>query len=195
MYLITILDRTSKCPEAVLLSSITAGECVRALISGWITRFRVPAKITSNCGAHFMSSIWDVLCSLQNISCFRSTIFHPQYNGHVEPFHRSLKTSFHAWLAGLKIGLTTFTWSYPASFSTAETLHGAPLCLPGEFLDSDELPPSEFLNKIHSALRGLKLPPPHHQSPSSAGVPAALASADFVFVRKNASTRPLSQFY
>ena len=73
--------------------------------------------------------------------------------------------------------------------------YGASLCLPGEFLDSDKLPSSEFLERIQSVLRGLVLPPPHHQAPSAALVPAALASAEFVFVRKDASVQPLSQLY
>ena len=50
-------------------------------------------------------------------------------------------------------------------FSTPEALYGAPLCLPGEFLDYKELPPSEFLERIQSAFSGLVLTP--SSSPSS----------------------------
>ena len=82
-----------------------------------------------------------------------------------------------------------------SGFFAAEALFGAHLCLPGEFLYSNEVPPSAFLERVQSSLRELVLPPLHHHASSAARVPAALASADFVFVRKNASTRPLSQFY
>ena len=58
-----------------------------------------------------------------------------------------------------------------------------------------DLPPREFLDRIQSALRGLTLPPPHHFALSSARVPAALASAEYVFVHKEASIQPLSQLY
>ena len=58
------------------------------------------AKITSDGGAQFTYSLWAVLCSLLNISCSKTTSFHPQSNGLVEPFHRSLKTSLLARLAG-----------------------------------------------------------------------------------------------
>ena len=74
-------------------------------------------------------------------------------------------------------------------------MEGAPLCLPGEFLDSVNLPHREFLNRIQSALRGLTLPPPHHIAPSSARVPAALASAEYTFVCEDTSIQPLSQLY
>ena len=77
--------------------------------------------------------------------------------------------------------------------SASEAVYGAPLCLPGEFLDSVDLPPREFLDRIQSALHGLSLPPPHHVAPSSAHIPAALASAEYVFVCKDASIQPLSQ--
>ena len=77
-------------------------------------------------------------------------------------------------------------------FSASEAVYGTSLCLPGEFHD---LPPKEFLDRIQSALCGLTLPPPHHVTPPSARVPAALASAEYVFVREDASIQPLSQLY
>ena len=67
-------------------------------------------------------------------------------------------------------------------FSASKAVYEAPLFLPGEFLDSVDLPPREFLDKIQSALRGLTLTPPHHVAPSSAIVSAALASPEYVFV-------------
>ena len=74
-------------------------------------------------------------------------------------------------------------------------MYGAPLCLPGEFLDSVDLPLREFLDRIQSALRGLTLPHPHHVAPSSAHVPAASASAGYMFVCEDASIQPLSQLF
>ena len=70
-YLFTILDRTSRWPEAVPLASISAADFARALISGRTLRFGVPAKMTSDRGAQFTSSIWDILCSLLNTTCSR----------------------------------------------------------------------------------------------------------------------------
>ena len=64
--------------------------------------------------------------------------------------------------------------------------------LPGEFLDSVNLPPREFLDRIHSALCVLTLPHPHHVAPSSAPVPAAIASSEYVLGGKDASLQPFS---
>ena len=61
-------------------------------------------------------------------------------------------------------------WTTPydkTGFSAAEAVYGAPLplCLPGEFLHSEDLPPREFLDRIQSALWGFTHPPPHHVAP------------------------------
>jgi len=49
-YLFTIINRTSRWAEAISLSSITAADCARALFAGWVSRFGVPATITSDRG-------------------------------------------------------------------------------------------------------------------------------------------------
>ena len=90
-YLFTLIDRTSRWPEAIPLASITAAECARALFAGWVSRFGVPATITSDRGAQFTSALWAGLCSLLNIQHSPTTAYHPQSNGLVERFHRPLK--------------------------------------------------------------------------------------------------------
>ncbi len=50
-YLFTVVDRTTRWPEAVPLSSSTAADCAAALLQGWIQRFGVPDIITSDRGA------------------------------------------------------------------------------------------------------------------------------------------------
>ena len=52
--------------------------------------------------------------------------------------------------------LTTSLWSCldDSGVSASEALYGAHLCLSGEFLDSDRVPPAVFLERVQSALRG-----------------------------------------
>ncbi len=45
-YRFTIINRTSRWPEVIPLTSITAADCARALFTGWVSRFGVPANIT-----------------------------------------------------------------------------------------------------------------------------------------------------
>jgi transposase InsO family protein len=90
-YLFTIIDRTSRWPEAIPLASITTADCARALFAGWVSRFGVPVTITSDRGAQFTSALWAGLCSLLNIQHSPTTAYNPQSNGLVERFHRRLK--------------------------------------------------------------------------------------------------------
>ena len=78
------------------MSSISTETCVRAFISSWVSRFRVPATLTSDRGAQFTSSVWAGVCRVLGISTSQTTSFHPQSNGMIERFHRSLKSSLRA---------------------------------------------------------------------------------------------------
>jgi hypothetical protein len=81
-FLFTLINRTS---------SITAADCTRALFAGGVSRFGVPAAITSDRGAQFTAALWEGLCSLLNIQHSPMTAYHPQLNGLIERFLRRLK--------------------------------------------------------------------------------------------------------
>ena len=57
-YLLTILDRTTRWPEAVPLQDITAASCAHAFMTGWVARFGVPLQMTSDRGRQFISPLW-----------------------------------------------------------------------------------------------------------------------------------------
>ncbi len=95
-YLFTIIDRTSRWPEAITFAATTTVDCANALFQGWVSRFGVPAVRTSDRGAQFTSSLWAALCSLLNIQHNQTTAYHPQSNGMVEHFHRGLKDALRA---------------------------------------------------------------------------------------------------
>ena len=95
-YLLTILDRTTRWPEAVPLQDITAAGCARAFITGWVARFGVPLQMTSDRGRQFISSLWSEMARSLGTQLHRTTSYHPQANGMVGRFHRSLKASLRA---------------------------------------------------------------------------------------------------
>jgi hypothetical protein len=47
-HLFTIVDRTTRWPEAVPVSATSAANCAAALFSGWVQRFGLPAAIASD---------------------------------------------------------------------------------------------------------------------------------------------------
>ena len=166
-YLLTMIDRTSRWPEAVPLSSITAETCARAFISTWVSRFGVPALLTSDQGAQFTSSVLSEVCSILGILRIKTTSFHLQSNGMIERFHRSLKTSLWArlassnWVAHLPLVMLGLRSSPKddSSFSPEEAVYCSNLALLGEFLEHSELPPESFLCRVEQAVQGFSGPP------------------------------------
>ena len=203
-YLLTMIDRSTRWPEVVPLSSITAESCVRAFIAAWVARFGVPATLTSDRGSQFVSSIWTGVCRELGIAVSRTTSYHPQANGMIERFHRSLKSSLRARAAGsnwfhhlplVLLGLRAVP-KEDTGFCSAEAVYGSGLCVPGEFLSVPEFPPEAFLKKIRLASSGFSAPPPHHVIDSDPKpLPNSLVKADFVFIREDSSVPSLSPLY
>ncbi len=193
---ITIIDRSTRWPEAVPLKSTTAEECAKVILRSWIPLFGVPSVITSDRGAQFTSSVWSALCRFLGIVHSPTTSFHPQSNGIVERFHRQLKVSLRARLAGtdwfhhlplVLLGLRSVPRE-DSSVSASEALFGSPLVLPGEFLDTPELPSSEYLRKIQSILKNSTSVLPHHSAVPTTKpdqIPSSLANCSHVFIREH----------
>lgn len=92
-YLLTCIDRFSRWPEAIPITNQTAETIAFAFINGWISRFGTPRKITTDQGRQFESELFQQLNQKLGIDRFRTTAYHPQSNGIIERFHRTLKNS------------------------------------------------------------------------------------------------------
>ena len=95
-YILTCIDRFTRWPEAIPLTSSSSEEITQALLNGWIARFGVPSKIVTGRGRQFESNLWNSLMSLLGTKRARTTAYHLQSNGMIEPFHRQLKTALKA---------------------------------------------------------------------------------------------------
>ncbi len=202
-YLFTIVDRTTRWPEAIPLSGIAAADCAAALFSGWIQRFGVPSVITSDRGAQFTSSLWSALCSILSISHVKTTAYHPQSNGLVERFHRRLKEALQAraagpdWLSHLPWVLLGIRSAVPLEGgpSPAEAVMGCQPMLPCEFLTTGEPPLEDFLNKLKTDALHPPRPILHKNTDLPTALPPGLAAADFVFSRRDSVAPPLTPPY
>ncbi|CAI5673187.1 unnamed protein product [Oreochromis niloticus] len=203
-HLLTVVDRTTRWPEAVPLASTTAAVVARAFLSTWVSRFGPPADITSDRGPQFISELWSAMADGLGAKVHRTTAYNPQANGMCERFHRSLKAAFRASLQGgnwvdrlpwVLLGLRCAV-KEDLGASPAELVFGQPLRVPGEFLP--ENPPPCFdpsVLSLNPLLRSLRVPGPVHHCVPDTFVPKTLETAKFVFVRHDAHKTPLRPLY
>ena len=80
-YLLTIVDRFTRWPEAIPLRDISAATCARAFLYQWVSSHGVPSTLTSDRGRHFVSELWTKTASLLGTSTNTTTSYHLQANG------------------------------------------------------------------------------------------------------------------
>ncbi|KAK3705856.1 hypothetical protein RRG08_058937 [Elysia crispata] len=203
-YLLTIIDRNTHWPEAIPLRGITIPECVHALITGWIARFGVPGDISSDRGSQFTSSLWSEIAPRLGVKLHHTSAYHPQANGMIERFHRTLKAALKARLTGpnwveelpwVFLGLRT-TPKEDLGYSSAELVYDEPLTIPGELV------PPKSAKSMDDLLLNFRLniplyaprPASHHTSARPYLSPSLLA-AKHVYVRRDGTKGPLQRPY
>ncbi|CAF4886757.1 unnamed protein product [Pieris macdunnoughi] len=92
-YIVTMVDRKTGWPEAYPVNDISAETVADIMYSGWISRFGCPIHITTDQESTFLSQLFTHLTRRMGINKFRTTAYHPQANGLVERWHRSLKAA------------------------------------------------------------------------------------------------------
>ena len=141
-HLLTMVDRTTRWPEAVPLVSTAAADVARAFIITWVARFGIPSDISSDRGPQFTSGLWNTVAESLGTKLHRTTAYHPQANGLCERFHRSMKAALRAslkdgnWvdrLPWVMLGLRTAP-KEDLQASSAELVYGQPLRVPGDFV-------------------------------------------------------------
>ena len=86
-YLLTVVDRFTRWPEAFPLKEISSTSICRALLRGWFSRFGVPDEVITDRGAQFTGSTWKEMLSSMGVALSTTTAYHPQANGLVERMH------------------------------------------------------------------------------------------------------------
>ena len=137
-YLLTIMDRFSGFPEAIPLSSITAEVSAKKLVETWIARYGVPEVIITDQGRQFESVLFTRMCSILGVDKRRSTAYHPQTNGKIERWHRTLKEClrcigdrFADWEEALPLAMLSLRAAInEQGYSPFEVLFGESICLP-----------------------------------------------------------------
>ncbi|KAA0718582.1 hypothetical protein E1301_Tti013162 [Triplophysa tibetana] len=200
-----MVDRTTRWPEVVPLSSTTSAEVARAFIMAWVARFGTPSDLSSDRGPQFTSELWTAVAEVLGVKLHHTTAYNPQSNGLCERFHRDIK-------AALRASLTCCDWADRPPWvmlglrsapkedlqaSSAELVYGQPLRVPGEFLPDARAQWSVASHRAGSrdiADAFVPIPTSHHGLPKSY-VPKDLLSAKYVFIRHDGHCTPLQPPY
>ncbi|PIK46153.1 Retrovirus-related Pol polyprotein from transposon [Apostichopus japonicus] len=91
-YILVIADYFSKWVEVAAIPNQEAVTIAKILIERFICRFGIPDEIHSDQGRQFESKVFQKTCELLRIRKTRTTPYHPQSDGMVERFNRTLET-------------------------------------------------------------------------------------------------------
>lgn len=164
-YCLTAIDRFTRWPEATSIADISAYTITRAFYSTWIAHFGAPALITTDRGSQFESAIFQALTQLIGAKMIRTTAYHPQSNGMIERFHRSLKSAIRChqnfdWADILPIILLGLRANLKEDIGTsaAELVFGTPIRLPGEFFSEEDPSPDPqvFIERLRQHMRTVR---------------------------------------
>lgn len=170
------------------------------ILTGWIALYGVPERVTTDLGRQFESNLFKELTKTLGIHHLRTAAYHPQANGMIERWHRTLKNAIRCYatkdwsfvLPLVLLGLRT-TVKLDIGASPAELLYGAQLRLPGEFWTHSKREDSqtEFVQKLRRAMSELRSPNQSWHSSKNFFVDPNLANCKFVFVRVDRVRKPL----
>ncbi|UYV63086.1 K02A2.6-like, partial [Cordylochernes scorpioides] len=89
-YLLVAMDYFTKWPEVYAIPNQEAATVARVLVDNLICRFGVPLELHSDQGRNFESEIFRELCQVLGIWKTRTTPLHPQSDGMVERFNKTM---------------------------------------------------------------------------------------------------------
>ena len=100
-FILVLSDYATRYPEAIPLRNITANKVAEALIDIF-ARHGIPEEILTDQGTNFTSTLLGELYKLLGVRALRTSPYHPQTDGLVERFNRTLKGMLRKVLRGEK---------------------------------------------------------------------------------------------
>ena len=90
-YIVVVTDLFSKWVEAFAIRDTTSSTLATVLVDEVISRYGAPTCIHSDQGANLCSEVIQTMCKLLGMGRTRASAYHPQGNGQVERFNRTVE--------------------------------------------------------------------------------------------------------
>lgn len=205
-YCLTCIDRFTRWPEAIPIPDMKAETVAKAFFLNWISRFGICIRLTTDQGAQFESQLFTELTKLLGTRKLRTTPYHPQGNGLVERWHRTLKNAIkcHAnnqWtetLPTILLGLRSVLLEN-INASPAEMVYGTNLRLPYHFFEEPKAniksDPDTFVERLKVIMGKLKPVPSSNHNNQTVFVHKDMNKCTHVFVRNDCVKKSLQSNY
>ncbi|GFX49145.1 retrovirus-related Pol polyprotein from transposon 412 [Trichonephila clavipes] len=164
--ILAVMDYFTKWPEAYPIPDQEASTVAEVLVQHWISRFGVPLQLHSDQGRNFDFAVCKRLCEINAIDKTRTTVLHPQSDGMVERFNRTILKSLSLLVSSNQQDwdrkLPFFLLAYRSAvhettgYSPSQMLFGHDLRLPADLLFSRPpdapLAPEEYIDKLQARM-------------------------------------------
>lgn len=194
-YILTIVERFTRWPEAYAIKNMTAITVAKTIVAEYIPRFGVPQYITTDQGTQFESNLMDELTKILGVHRIHTTPYHPCSNGLVERFHRHLKTALKArantihWSDELPLVLLGIRTAVREDIgaSPAELTYGQNIKVPGDIFteasESNFYSSHVLIEQLRKNMSNLIPTPTQTSTKQDIFVPKDLNTCTHVFVR------------
>ncbi|GBN99626.1 hypothetical protein AVEN_147005-1 [Araneus ventricosus] len=112
-YVLVLMDYFTKWPEAISILDQEASTVAEELVRSWISYYGVPMILHSDQDTNFNSALFTELCRLLGILKTRTTALHPESDGVVERFNRTILNHLSLFRGTRQIGIHnchSFSW-------------------------------------------------------------------------------------
>ena len=207
-YVLTCVCRFTRWLEAIPMANMTAESVLSALWHGWISRFGVPSRLTTDRGSQLArSTVFKKAMKSLGIMHHTTSSYHQSANGMVERPHRQLKEALKStdvpgdWVDNLPVVLLGIRSAVKEDLgcSAAELCYGTVLRIPGEFYrpiqPSQWADRSNFAEKLNTYMSELVPVQPRLPNNRPVYVNKDLKSCTHVFIRTDSVKKPLESPY
>ena len=140
-FLLVISDRFSKLVRTVPMKTITAEAVAKAFVTHWVMAYGPPVWLLSDNGKQFTSRFFQHVCRILGVENLFTTTYHPQTNGQVERYNRTLLSAIRTYVSDHPKDWDLFTDVITYSYNTQ--VHRVTSCTPFELVLSR--PPSSLV--------------------------------------------------